>query len=410
MLKVNSERLWGRIMEMAAIGGTDDGGVCRVTLTKEDKSGRELFIKWCKEIGCTIRVDAIGNIFARYDKGANDHTKAILIGSHLDSQPTGGKFDGVMGVLSALELCQTLNDHDVSIRYPIEIVSWTNEEGARFNPAMMGSAVFSNEMTLEAAYQEKDKEGISVKEALNGINSCGPDEVTKDEFLASLELHIEQGPVLENTEKTIGVVTGVQGIRWYDITIKGQECHAGPTPMSYRNDPVQQIPHLLNSLYQMCDEFGEDAKVTIGYLDCAPGVRNTVPGEVVVSVDLRHPNEQVLTQMHIRIEEIVKTQQSENQGGLSIKSIWHSPVVDFDHRCVEAVLSAVEELEVSHSKIVSGAGHDSVNISKVIPTSMVFIPCKDGLSHNPAESAKKEHVAAGTDVLLNAVMKLQQTL
>lgn len=409
MLKINEDRLWGRLMEIAKIGATPKGGVCRVTLTEEDKAGRLLFMNWCQEIGCSIRTDAIGNIFARFQGGAKPGSKAIIIGSHLDSQPTGGKYDGVMGVIAGLELCHTLYENNVPLKYPIEIVSWTNEEGARFDPAMMGSAVFSGQMNLEEAYAKEDKKGVSVKDALHQIEARGNDQVSVQEFIASLEFHIEQGPVLEKTETTIGVVTGVQGIRWYDVKISGKECHAGPTPMSYRVDPVQQLPPLLQSIYGLCDAHGEESKVTIGYLDCAPGVKNTVPGEILVSVDLRHPDEEVLTQMHKDLHALVKAQNDSYQGQIEVKDVWHSPVVKFNQQCIDAISEAVTDLGISHCKMVSGAGHDSVNLSKVIPTSMVFIPCKDGLSHNELESAKKEHVSAGANVLLQAALRLQKT-
>lgn len=406
-MKVNGERLWNRLMEIAQIGGTPKGGVCRVTLTEEDRKGRDLFIEWCKSIGCTIRVDHMGNIFAR-KKGTRDDLPAILLGSHLDSQPTGGKYDGVMGVISALEVAETLYENKMEHERSIEIVSWTNEEGARFNPAMIGSGVFCGEFSLDYAYNQKDTEGITLQHALNEIQYKGTDTVKPNEFHVSLEFHIEQGPVLEREEKQIGIVTGVQGIRWYDIIVHGKECHAGPSPMNYRIDPMQSVPSILTDLYQLSEKYGEDSRVTIGFIKATPGVKNTVPAQAEISVDIRHPNEEILTKMHRDVQAIVTKNDKNLPTSIKLNEIWHSPSVQFNERCIEAVDQATQYLELTNKKIISGAGHDSVYVSKVIPTSMIFIPCKDGLSHNELESAKKEDVIAGTNVLLHATLILQQ--
>lgn len=403
--KINEERHWSRLMEMAKIGGTPKGGVCRVTLTKEDQIGRSLFIDWCNQANCTIKIDHMGNIFARRE-GKNPNAKAILIGSHLDSQPTGGKYDGVYGVLAGLEVINTLNDNNIEIESPIEVVSWTNEEGARFSPAMIGSGVFSGDFTLEYAYAREDNEGKKLGDELLNIGYKGIDIVTPDMYDASFEVHIEQGPILEAEKKSVGIVTGVQGIRWYDLVIHGKETHAGPSPMSFRKDPVKYVYPILADLYGMIDDFSPKGRLTIGYMDASPATRNTVPGSLTVSIDLRHPDEEKLSEMDQRFKNIVTNQASIHNFEAEVSQIWHSPSVVFAEKCVDVVRSSVKSLGVSSMELVSGAGHDSVYVSKVIPTSMIFIPCKDGLSHNELESAKKEDVINGTNVLLNAVLNL----
>lgn len=403
--KINQERHWSRLMEIAKIGGTPKGGVCRVTLTEEDKIGRSLFIDWCKQANCSIKIDSMGNIFARR-AGKNPNAKAILIGSHLDSQPTGGKYDGVYGVLAGLEVIDTLNDNNIETEVPIDVVSWTNEEGARFSPAMIGSGVFSGDFTLQYAYAREDNEGKTLGDELSKIDFKGTDVVTPDMYDASFEVHIEQGPILEAKEKSVGIVTGVQGIRWYDLVIHGKETHAGPSPMSYRKDPVKYAHPILAKLYEMVDNFSPKGRLTIGYINATPATRNTVPGVLTVSVDLRHPDEEKLSEMDQHFRNIIKTQTSKHNFKAEVNQIWHSPSVVFAKKCVDVVRSSAKSLGVSSMELVSGAGHDSVYISKVIPTSMIFIPCKDGLSHNELESAKKEDVINGTNVLLNAVLNL----
>lgn len=406
--KINKKRLWSRLMEIAKIGGTSKGGVCRVTLSEEDKQGRALFIKWCKAANCTIQIDAMGNIFARRE-GTKPNAKSILIGSHLDSQPTGGKYDGVYGVLAGLEVIDTLNDNNIQTEAPIEVVSWTNEEGARFSPAMIGSGVFSGEFSLEYAYARKDKEGKTLGEELERIGYKGSDIVNPNRFDAAFEVHIEQGPILEIEEKSVGVVTGVQGIRWYDLIVHGKETHAGPSPMSYRRDPFKFAHPIIADLYAMIDEFSPLGRLTIGYADASPGVRNTTPGKLTISIDLRHPNETKLSELDSKFRAIVNKQSVQHNFKAEINEIWHSPSVVFAEKCINAVRTSVKKLKVSSMELVSGAGHDSVYVSNVIPTSMIFIPCKDGLSHNELESAKEEDVINGTNVLLNAVLELLKT-
>ena len=403
MIKINGERHWKRMMDMAKIGKTPKGGVCRVALTDEDKIGRDLFIEWCKAAGCTIEIDQLGNIFAKR-AGKDNSIPPIMIGSHLDSQPTGGKYDGVYGVLAGLEVIETLNDHHIQTQAPIEIVSWTNEEGARFAPAMVASAVFAGEFTLEYAYSREDKKGKKLGEELERIGYKGDIPVGGRPYSATFEIHIEQGPILEAEKKSVGIVTGVQGIRWYDLILKGKETHAGPSPMSYRIDPVKAAIPILSQLYEIAERYSPHARVTVGYLDAVPGVKNTVPGQLTVSVDLRHPDDAILSLMDSDFKSIVKRANEASKVQGEIIDIWYSPPVAFAPQCIQAVRNAVEKLGVPAMEIVSGAGHDAVYISKVAPTSMIFIPCEDGLSHNELEHAEKEDVINGANVLLHAVL------
>lgn len=409
MLKINEERQWNRLMEMAQIGGTAKGGVCRVALTDEDKLGRDLFIKWCREAGCTVEVDQIGNIFARR-AGMNKEIPPVLIGSHLDSQPTGGKFDGVYGVLAGLEVVETLNDHGIQTEAPIEIVSWTNEEGARFAPAMLASGVFAEVFSLDYAYSRVDQEGKKLGDELERIGYKGKMAVGNRPYSATFEIHIEQGPILEKEQKSIGIVTGVQGIRWYDLILRGKETHAGPSPMSYRIDSVKAAIPILTEVYGLADKYSPDARVTIGYLHAEPGVKNTVPGTLTISVDMRHPDAAILEAMDKDFKQIIEGENQRSRVHGEVVDIWYSPPVVFAPQCVQAVRNAVEKMEVAAMEIVSGAGHDAVYVSKVAPTAMIFIPCDDGLSHNELENAQPEDVLNGTNVLLHAVLEMAKQM
>ena len=402
-LRINGERLWQRLMTMGEIGATPAGGVCRVALTEEDRQGRDLFIKWCRQANCTISIDQMGNIFARR-AGLNNDLPPVLAGSHLDSQPTGGKFDGGYGVLAALEVVETLNDQQIQTTAPLEIVSWTNEEGARFAPAMIASGVFAGVFDLAYGWSRKDEEGHSIEQALRQIGYMGDAPVGNRPIKAAFELHIEQGPILESSGKAVGIVTGVQGMRWYELIISGKETHAGPTPMSHRRDPVQGMIPILQRIYELAAKHAPHARATIGDIQAEPGVINTVPGRLRIKVDLRHPDTAVLADMHTALQQIVRTECAAKQLNGQVKQIWHSPPVAFDPDCITVVREAAKTVGVSAMEIVSGAGHDAVYLARVAPTSMIFIPCKDGLSHNELEHASKEHVIAGANVLLHALL------
>jgi beta-ureidopropionase / N-carbamoyl-L-amino-acid hydrolase len=406
-LRVDGNRLWQRIMKMAEIGKTQKGGSNRIALSDEDKAGRDLFINWCEKAGCTILIDEIGNIFARRS-GREDRLKPIIVGSHLDTQPTGGKYDGVYGVLAGLELIETLNQYKIETVAPIEVVVWTNEEGARFSPAMIGSGVFTGVFNLEESLKITDKNGIHIEDELHRISYKGTVPAKLKPILAAFEVHIEQGPILETEKKQIGVLTGVQGINWYDVTIEGKEAHAGPTPMNHRQDPFTAALPIMQRCYQLANEHTLEGRVTFGDIKISPGSRNTVPGTLVLSVDLRHPDEKTLNKMHKELYQIVDQECKTNGLSGSVNHLWHMPVTVFDPNCIEAVRKSVRKLGYSHMEMVSGAGHDSVNLAKVVPTAMIFVPCKDGLSHNEMETVKPDDLTKGCNVLLHAVLEIMQ--
>lgn len=404
-LRVNGERLWQSLMEMAAIGGTEKGGCNRQALTDLDKQGRDLFIRWCKDIGCTLRVDQMGNLFLR-KAGKDNSLPPVLTGSHLDTQPTGGKFDGVYGVLAGLEVLRTLHDANIETLHPLEVAVWTNEEGARFSPAMIGSGVWCGEFSLDYGWSRKDKSGVSIKDELERHGYSGDTPCAPFQIKAALELHIEQGPILEAIEKPIGVVQGVQGMRWYDLIITGQPVHAGPTPMEQRRDPMKAIAKIISELYALADETGPLARATFGDINASPGSRNTVPEQVTLTVDLRHPDQQVLDNMDAAFRRIAQEICNQCKVEHSIVDEWNSPAVAFNSSCISAVRQATEEAGLPYEEMFSGAGHDSVYVSKVAPTSMIFIPCENGISHNEAENATPEDITAGCQVLLGAMVIL----
>ena len=390
-------------MEMSRIGATPAGGCNRQALTDEDRDGRDLFCQWASDAGCHVEVDCMGNIFARRP-GENPGKAPVIAGSHLDTQPTGGKFDGVYGVLAALEVIETLNDAKIQTVRPFEAVVWTNEEGARFSPAMIGSGVFSGEFDLEFGLSARDKGGTSIGEELQRIGYSGNRPCKAVPIHAAFEVHIEQGPILESAENTIGVVTGVQGMRWFDVILEGEPVHAGPTPMEVRRDPFRALHQIVSDLYRLTEENSPDARVTFGDIKAEPGARNTVPERVTLSVDLRHPVEARLDEIEAAFRQIVAhaSTTAKVQGNVELE--WRSPSVVFNADCIGAIRVATEALAYAHQDIVSGAGHDSVYISRIAPTAMIFVPCKGGISHNENESAEPEDLAAGANVLLHAVL------
>ncbi|SAL74400.1 allantoate amidohydrolase [Caballeronia terrestris] len=403
MLQVNGPRLWASLMDMAQIGATEKGGVRRLALTDDDRRGRDLFAKWCREAGMTVSVDEVGNLFARRE-GVDKSQRPVLIGSHLDTQPEGGRFDGVYGVLAALELVRTLNDHGIVTEKPLEIVSWTNEEGARFTPAMLGSAVFVGATPLQTALDTKDADGITLRAALKQSGYAGERRATGQPVDAYFEAHIEQGPVLESHGNPIGVVTGGQAIRWLDIAVTGVAAHAGTTPMPYRRDALFASAEMALRLEAIAERYAPQGLVTIGQVAIPNSSRNTIPGRVSFTVDLRHPDDAQIDamerDMRAAFSEVARTRGLE----VAIDAYWTSPATPFDADCVALVQQAVTELDYKHERIVSGAGHDAIHLARHVPTAMVFIPCVDGLSHNEAEDALPEDVTCGANVLLNAVL------
>jgi N-carbamoyl-L-amino-acid hydrolase len=400
---VNQERLWSRLEAMGKIGGTPLGGCNRQALTTEDAQGRELFISWCREAGCDIRIDAIGNIFARR-RGRDNTLPAVITGSHLDTQPTGGKYDGVYGVLAGLEVLETLNDHDIETAHPLEVVVWTNEEGCRFNVAMMGSAVWAGTMDLEEAYALTDSAGKTVRDELERIGHKGDTPARVTAIKAAFETHIEQGPMLEATDNVIGVVCGVQHMSRHEIIIEGQEAHAGPTPMAMRKDPVMALADFLPELYELADDRGPQARMTVGVIEVSPGSNNTVPSKLSMTVDIRHPDHADYNLMVQQAYQRVQDACSNHGLVYNMRCFWEAKGVEFDAACIHSVRDAVAKCGFTSMEMVSGAGHDACNVSSVVPTAMIFIPCAGGLSHNEAESATPAHVAAGATVLLHAML------
>ncbi len=401
-LRIDGERLWKSLMELAQIGGTPKGGVCRLALTDLDRQGRDLFIAWARDAGCSIRIDAIGNIFARRP-GRRDDLPAVQTGSHIDTQPTGGKFDGNYGVLAGLEVLRTLNDADIITDAPIEVVVWTNEEGSRFVPVMMGSGVHVGAFSLETALAATDRDGISVKEALDDIGYAGTDQVAGQPVAAYFEAHIEQGPVLEDADTVIGVVTGALGQRWYDITLTGVEAHAGPTPMPLRRDALLAAAQLIQTINGIALDNAPHARSTVGCLDVFPASRNVIPGQVKLTVDFRAGDDDTLLKMDAALRAACADLDARGIRHEIQQVVYFAPQ-PFAAPLVEAVREGAETLGYSSMEVVSGAGHDAVYVARVAPTAMIFVPCKDGISHNEIEDAKPEHLAAGCNVLLHAML------
>jgi beta-ureidopropionase / N-carbamoyl-L-amino-acid hydrolase len=404
-LRVNGERLWSRLMHMAQIGATAHGGCNRQALTDGDMAGRRLLSQWAQAAGCRVRVDAIGNLFVRRP-GTEDSLPVVMTGSHLDTQPTGGKFDGVYGVLAGLEVVESLNDHGIETAHPIEVAVWCNEEGSRFPMAMMGSAVWSGRLALDAAYALTDRAGISVRAELERAGIHAGAALPRQAVKAAFEAHIEQGPVLEQKARTIGVVTGVQHMSRHEVIVEGQEAHAGPTPMDMRRDPIRVLAEVLPALYAAAAQRGPDARLTFGFIETLPGSPNTVPGRLRFTVDLRHPDAAQYAALKEDAGRLVRAALERQGLAGSIRCVWEAPGVTFDAGCVAAVRGATAALGFDSLEMVSGAGHDSCNVAAVVPTAMVFVPCAGGLSHNEAESALPADLEAGANVLLHAMLAM----
>ncbi|WP_272971397.1 Zn-dependent hydrolase [Comamonas terrigena] len=403
-LRVNGPRLWDALMELAQIGATPKGGVCRLTLTDLDKQGRDLVTRWAREAGMTVTIDKIGNGFMRRP-GRNNSLPPIMTGSHIDTQPTGGKFDGNYGVLAGLEVVRTLNDHGIETEAPIEVAFWTNEEGSRFVPVMMGSGVFAKAFTLEHAYAATDTEGKTVGGELERIGYVGSQEPGDHPIGAYFEAHIEQGPVLEGNAKTIGVVTGVLGIRWYDCVVTGMEAHAGPTPMALRKDALQVAAQLMQEVVACAHRHPPHGRGTVGMVQVHPNSRNVIPGQVKFSIDLRNASDADCDAMDADIRAVAARISQASGLPIEITLVSNYPAQPFHADCVDAVARAAKALGYSHMPAVSGAGHDAVYMARLAPAGMVFIPCKDGISHNEIEDATPADITAGCNVLMHAMLE-----
>ncbi len=402
-MKINGDRLWASLMEMAKIGATPKGGVCRLTLTDLDKQSRDLFVQWCVDAGCTVKVDQMGNIFARRP-GRNNSLAPVGTGSHLDSQPTGGRFDGVYGVLAGLEVIRTLNDHGIETERPVEASVWTNEEGSRFAPAMVGSGVYAGVFSLDYGHSRTDQQGLTIGEELKRIGYLGAEPMGNRPVHAFFETHIEQGPILEHEGQTIGVVTDAQGQRWYELVLTGQESHAGPTPMPVRRDALLGAAKVIQLVNQIALKHAPVAVGTVGMINSHPNSRNVIPGKVFLTIDFRCPDNAELTKMGAELKEGVAKIAAESRLEHDLKQIFQYDCVHFDESCVQMVRSGAEALGYSTRNIVSGAGHDACYMSKVTPTAMIFVPCIGGISHNEIEDAKPEWIEAGGNVLFRAML------
>ncbi|HEU4843768.1 MAG TPA: Zn-dependent hydrolase [Burkholderiaceae bacterium] len=403
-LRINGERLWAALMELARIGATPKGGVKRLALTDLDRQGRDLVVGWGKAAGLSVTVDQIGNVFMRRE-GRNNALPPVVTGSHIDTQPTGGKFDGNYGVLAGLEVVRTLNDLNIRTEAPIEVAFWTNEEGSRFVPVMMGSGVFCGAFSLETAYAARDVEGKSVGEELERIGYKGEQVPGQHPIGASFETHIEQGPVLEDADKVIGVVPAVMGLSWYDCVVSGMEAHAGPTPMGLRKDALQVATKIMQEVVAIANRYPPYGRGTVGMVQVFPNSRNVIPGEVKFSIDLRNVNDELLDTMHGEMLAFVERTRAETGLGITIERVSYYPPCPFHPDCVGAVRRATEKLGYTTMDVVSGAGHDAIYAARLAPAGMIFVPCKDGISHNEIEDAKAEHLEAGCNVLLHAMLE-----
>lgn len=403
-LRIDGARLWASLMEMAEIGALPNGGCGRLALTDLDKEGRDLFVRWCEEAGCTVTVDSMGNIFARRP-GTDPNRKPVGTGSHLDTQPHGGKFDGVLGVLAGLEVIRALNDAEVETAAPIEVVVWTNEEGSRFTPSMCASGVFAGAFEEADIRAHTDVDGHVFGEELRRIGYAGPERCGAHAFETFYEIHIEQGPILEAAGLPVGVVIGVQGMRWYDVTVTGQDAHAGPTPMEVRRDAMLAAARMVQVVVETARGHAPHGRGTVGHMRVVPNSRNTIPGEVHFTIDIRHPDAGTLERMDTEMRAAIEARAEMEGVEVEMEEVTNSAPIQFDRGCIAAVRDAAERLGYAHMDVVSGAGHDSVYISQVAPTSMIFIPCEGGLSHAEAENAEPEHVTTGGNVLLHAILE-----
>ncbi|WP_150524958.1 Zn-dependent hydrolase [Roseibium sediminis] len=408
-LRINADRLWDSLMEMAKIGPGVAGGNNRQTVTDEDGEGRKLFQKWCEDAGMTMAVDTMGNMFMTR-AGKDPDALPVYVGSHLDTQPTGGKYDGVLGVLGGLEVVRTMNDLGIKTKHPIVVTNWTNEEGTRFAPAMLASGVFAGMHEQDWAYDRVDAKGLKFGDELKRIGWVGDEPVgaRKDKIHAMFELHIEQGPILEAEGKDIGVVTHGQGLWWLEVTVTGKDSHTGSTPMPMRRNAGLGMARMAELVHEIAMKHQPAAVGAIGHCDFYPNSRNVIPGKVVFTIDFRSPNQDVLDGMKAEFEQRAPAVAEELGLTISIDIAGHFDPVTFDETCVKAVRNAAERLGYSHRDIISGAGHDACWINRVAPTSMIMCPCVDGLSHNEAEEISKDWAKAGTDVLFHAVVETAQ--
>ena len=404
---VKEDRLWQRHVDMAKLGGTPKGGVNRQALSAEDAAARNLLAAWAKARGFSIFTDAIGNLFVRRE-GTHPHEQPVMSGSHMDSQPTGGRFDGMYGVLAAFESLEALEDAGIKTKRPVMAVAWTNEEGSRFQPGAMGSAVFARRYELDEMLAQKDWKGVVLKDALAETLKAAPAPMRAGQpgfaVDAYVEVHIEQGPRLENEKKTIGVVTAIQGSRRYIVTIDGEEAHAGTTPRAARKDAYAAATRIAAAMYEATTDQDDTLRFTIGRVEVSPGSPNTVPGKSVFTIDMRHPDNDVLASYEARLHEIVQSKAAPCPA--AIERVTNVPPTNFDTGVIGLVRDAATRLKLTNMDMPSGAGHDAMHIATLCPAGMIFVPCERGISHNEIENASPSDLAAGTRVLVEVLEKL----
>jgi len=402
-LRIDGERLWGSLMETAAFGALPKGGIRRLALSDEDKMVRDWFRAACEDAGLTVTVDGVGNMFATRP-GTRPDAAAVAFGSHLDTQPAGGKFDGILGVLAGLEAIRTLNDAGYVTEHPLTLANFTNEEGARFSPAMMCSGVYSRDLEAAPVLASIDNEGRTFGEELARIGYAGDEEIGARRFHAFVELHIEQGPLLEAAEETIGIVTGGQGLLWFDGTITGQDSHAGTTPMTLRRDAMTALAAVALAVEDVARQHGPAGVGTIGEVHVLPGSRNTIPGTATFKAEFRHPDNDALGAMETMMAARIAAIAAERGVGIETRRSFRKDPTVFDPMVVDAIAAAAKDFP--HRRMISGAGHDAFYVASTCPTAMIFVPCKDGISHNELESATPADCAAGAQVLLDTVLRL----
>jgi N-carbamoyl-L-amino-acid hydrolase len=408
-LAIDGARLWGTLMETAQFGATAKGGINRLTLTDNDRKVRDWFRQQAEALGCEVGVDDMGVVYARR-RGQRNDISPIALGSHLDTQPTGGKFDGTLGTLAALEVMRTLHSAGYETYAPVEIINWTNEEGSRFAPALIASGVFGGAFQRDWAYAQQDRGGVTFGAALDEIGYRGKERCGDRKFSAFFELHIEQGPILERENIEIGVVTGVQGVRWFECTFTGRDAHTGTTPMSGRRDALVGAARAVEAVDKIARAHPPLAVATVGLIEAKPNSRNVIPGEVFFTIDLRHPQSEMLETIETELKAAIATIVEDMKLNAEVKKIWDQAPIAFHPQCIAAVRKAAGLCGLSSRDIVSGALHDAAYVSRVAPAGMIFVPCRDGISHNEEEFSSQEQCAQGAQVLLQAVLDFDRQL
>jgi len=407
-IKINSTRLISSIYEIARIGKLSNGGVRRLAFSKNDLIAKKKIIEWCEELGLNLGIDSIGNIFARLENNKNFTKKSTGIGSHLDTQPHGGKFDGAYGVLAGLEVIRTIVEKKIILKRPIELIIWSNEEGCRYTPPLMGSLFFTNSVKLKNLKKLKDSEGILLEDELIFFHNLGLKKVLNKKIDSFIEIHIEQGPILEKLKKSIGVVIGAQGSRGLNVDFVGEDSHSGTTPMNVRKDTVVALSNFVVDFTNEAKKLHKDLRATVGSIVTLPGSRNTVSGKSSITVDIRHKDPNILNKIEKIIANIGRKIELRLKVHVKIKKKYILPTVNFDNKIISIIKQACNELKYSSKRMLSGAGHDAVSLSKVVPTGMIFIPCRKGISHSEKEFASRKDMIAGCNVLLKAVLKINK--